>query len=330
MMNLNIKLLEGPGHLPIHLQIRHCLEYAIGFGQLTPGTRLPSVRELAIELAVAPNTVARAYQELQEGGLLVTQPGRGTFVSMLTEGESPTKVTGSALQNILQPAIASAQAIGFSRSEIMEAVGELLAENRIAVGFVGINQLVVDKWSAILEQEFDDLGIQVTSLTLDEVRQNPAEALRKLQSATRVFTLITTYAEVRSLLHPHDKKISALLSELSSATHQKLANLPRTGLIGLVCRDFYVSSLLGIISVYVDPERARRVSPDDENELRALIEEAEIVVHTLAAAEQVIPLVKSETKLVELEFVPNRVSFEQLRLVLGQEAVPSHPKDGAS
>ena len=178
MKNLNIKLLEGPGHLPIHLQIRHCLEYAIGFGQLPPGTRLPSVRELAIELEVAPNTVARAYQELQEGGLLVTQPGRGTFVSTLTEGESPTTVTGSALQNILQPAIASAQAIGFSRSEIMEAVGELLADNRIAVGFVGINQLVVDKWSAILEQEFDDLGIQVTSLTLDEVSQNPAEALR--------------------------------------------------------------------------------------------------------------------------------------------------------
>jgi len=330
MKNLNIKLLEGPGHLPIHLQIRHCLEYAIGFGQLTPGTRLPSVRELAIELEVAPNTVARAYQELQEGGLLVTQPGRGTFVSMLTEGESPTTVTGSALQSILQPAIASAQAIGFSRSEIMEVVDGLLADSRIAVGFVGINQRIVDKWSAILEQEFDDLGIQVTRLTLDEVRQNLTEALRKLQPVSRVFTLVTTYADVRSLLHPHGKKISVLLSELSSVTHQKLANLPRTGLIGLVCRDFYVSSLLGIISVYADSERVRRVSPDDENELRALIEEAEIVLHTLAAVEQVIPLVKPETKLVELEFVPNRASFEQLRLILGQEAVPAHSKNGAS
>ena len=330
MKNLNIKLLEGPGHLPIHLQIKHCLEYAIGFGQLTSGTQLPSVRELAIELEVAPNTVARAYQELQGGGLLVTQPGRGTFVSMLIEGESPTTVTGSALQNILQPAIASAQAIGFSRSEIMEVLDELLADNRIAVGFVGINQRVVDKWTAILEREFDDLGIQVTSLTLDEVCQNLAEALRKLQSAPRVFTLVTTYADVHNLLHPHGKKISALLSELSSATHQKLGNLSRTSLIGLVCRDFYVSSLLGIISVYADPERLRRVSPDDENEVRALIEEAEVVVHTLPAADQVVPLAKPETKLVELEFVPNRASFEQLRLVLRQEAALSHPKNGAS
>lgn len=63
MKNLTINLLKGPGHLPIHLQIMHCLEYAIGFGQLPPGTRLPSVRELATELQVAPNTVARAYAE---------------------------------------------------------------------------------------------------------------------------------------------------------------------------------------------------------------------------------------------------------------------------
>jgi GntR family transcriptional regulator len=321
MKDLKFKLLKGLGHLPIHVQIRHCLEYAIGFGQLPPSTRLPSVRELATELAVAPNTVSRAYQELRESGLLVTKPGRGTFVSDLLESEFSTIVSGSSLKRMLQPAIASAQAVGFSRSEIMEATDELLADRRITVGFVAINRTILDKWSAILEQEFGDLGICVTGFTLDEVHQDLNEVLFRLQSAHRVFTLVTTYADVRGLLHAHGKKVSALLSELSAATHQKLANLLGTGLIGLVCRDFYASSLLGIISAYVDPERVRCVSPDDENGVRCLIEEAKVIVHTLAATEQLIPLARPETKLIEVEFVPNRANFEQLHSILKQEAI---------
>jgi GntR family transcriptional regulator len=302
MDKFSIKLLEGAGYLPIHRQIKNGLEYAIGFGQLPAGTRLPSVRELASELKVAPNTVARAYQELQEDGFLVTQPGRGTFVSDLVETDTSSQVSRSTLQGVLQPAIASAFAIGFSRDEIIEGVNEILADKKIIVGFVGINQLLVDKWTAILEREFRDLGMQVLGFVLDEVRQDLTGTLRKLQAAHRVFTGVPTYAEVRRLLGDHNKKVSALLSELSVATHQVLANLPPTGLIGLVCRDFYVSSFLGVISAYVDSDRVRRVSPDDDDGIRKLVAEADVA--------------QPETKLIELEFVPNRASFEQLRSML--------------
>lgn len=68
-------------HTPIYLQIMEELRRALARGELRPGDRVPAVRELAARLLVNPNTVQRAYQELEREGLLVTRRGQGTFVA---------------------------------------------------------------------------------------------------------------------------------------------------------------------------------------------------------------------------------------------------------
>ena len=65
---------------PIYSQIVDGLRQQITAGILRPGDRLPSVRELASQLTINPNTIQRAYRELEAGGWLETQPGRGCFV----------------------------------------------------------------------------------------------------------------------------------------------------------------------------------------------------------------------------------------------------------
>jgi len=66
---------------PLYGQIKREIRRAVGMGVLQPGDQLPRVRELAVELRVNPNTVARAFRELQAEGLLVARQGSGTFVS---------------------------------------------------------------------------------------------------------------------------------------------------------------------------------------------------------------------------------------------------------
>ncbi|MDD9370322.1 MAG: GntR family transcriptional regulator [Acidimicrobiales bacterium] len=66
---------------PPYDQVRAAIEHAITEGDLPSGTRLPTVRALAADLGLAPNTVARAYRELEALGLLVAQGRRGTFVA---------------------------------------------------------------------------------------------------------------------------------------------------------------------------------------------------------------------------------------------------------
>lgn len=66
---------------PIYLQIMEQVRHAIGIGLFRPGDPLPTIRELALQLSINPNTVAKAIRELEREGVLVTRVGKGSFVS---------------------------------------------------------------------------------------------------------------------------------------------------------------------------------------------------------------------------------------------------------
>lgn len=66
--------------LPLHVQIETQVKHAIAAGALKQGEALPSVRKLAVELGINPNTAARAYQNLERDGVIATVPGGGTYV----------------------------------------------------------------------------------------------------------------------------------------------------------------------------------------------------------------------------------------------------------
>lgn len=73
--------LEPANGVPIYRQIIQQIEYAILSGRMRPGDRLPTIRALAVELKTNPNTIARAYGELEIRGILATQVGSGTYIS---------------------------------------------------------------------------------------------------------------------------------------------------------------------------------------------------------------------------------------------------------
>ena len=77
-MQIHISTHDG---VPVYLQILNQVKYLVAAGRLAPGEELPSVRALAERLVINPNTVARAYLELERAGLVVKRHGSGTYVS---------------------------------------------------------------------------------------------------------------------------------------------------------------------------------------------------------------------------------------------------------
>jgi len=69
------------GGVPPYLQIVNQIKYLVASGRLSAGERLPPVRKLAEQLVINPNTVARAYRELETAGVLTTRPGAGVYVA---------------------------------------------------------------------------------------------------------------------------------------------------------------------------------------------------------------------------------------------------------
>jgi GntR family transcriptional regulator len=78
---IEFRLDPGSG-VPTYLQLVHQVEHALRLGYLKPGDQLPRVREVVASLAINPNTVLKAYKELETKGLAVGRPGQGTFVEV--------------------------------------------------------------------------------------------------------------------------------------------------------------------------------------------------------------------------------------------------------
>ena len=108
--------------MPITEQIRNQIRALIGRGVLRPGDQLPTVRQLAADLRINFNTVARAYRLLEEDGLISVQHGRGTFVLAPTSSEAEASLKRQTLALLAQNLAKQAREMGFSLDETTEAL----------------------------------------------------------------------------------------------------------------------------------------------------------------------------------------------------------------
>lgn len=114
--------------VPVYRQIMDQITGALSSGTLASGAQLPTVRQVSVDLAINPNTVLRAYRELEIRGVLDTQQGTGTFVA-----ERPALLDVSArsrrLDHLLGDIAARAGEGGFSLEEVIKGLRERLPEN---------------------------------------------------------------------------------------------------------------------------------------------------------------------------------------------------------
>ncbi|WP_066316400.1 GntR family transcriptional regulator [Bacillus sp. FJAT-29814] len=105
---------------PIYIQIADHLSSQIVRGEIKAGDKLPSVREMAIQSGVNPNTIQRTYSEMERMGIVETKRGQGTFV---TENEQVLQALKTRLQtDIIGGFVQSMQELGFSQEEMIRGL----------------------------------------------------------------------------------------------------------------------------------------------------------------------------------------------------------------
>ena len=111
--------------VPVYRQLIDQVRSGIASGTLTAGDQLPTVRQLAVDLAINPNTVMRAYRELELGGLIETHQGTGTFIGRKKlEKNSPERER--QLGQMAGEFAARAGAAGFTLEDLIERLRDLL------------------------------------------------------------------------------------------------------------------------------------------------------------------------------------------------------------
>ncbi len=106
--------------MPLYAQLERTIRFAIATGKLQAGEQLPTVRQLAVELRINANTVAKVYSELERAGLVETRRGVGTFVSNISPEDEVRENDERQLGALVDRFIAEAGAHGFSVDDLIE------------------------------------------------------------------------------------------------------------------------------------------------------------------------------------------------------------------
>jgi GntR family transcriptional regulator len=109
---------------PIYAQLERGLRAAIATSRLRPGDQLPTVRQLAVDLRVNANTVARVYGELERAGVIETRRGVGSFISATPAQARPPREHDRRLRAFVTRVLADADTAGFTSDELIAALRE--------------------------------------------------------------------------------------------------------------------------------------------------------------------------------------------------------------
>jgi len=103
--------------VPIYLQVIEQVKRSVALGILGSGEQLPTVKQLALDLTINPNTVAKAYRELERDGVIETSPGRGSFVKSSGSADT-TRAATDVARGAIEAAVREAKSIGLDAGEI--------------------------------------------------------------------------------------------------------------------------------------------------------------------------------------------------------------------
>jgi len=125
-MEIEIEFQSG---IPLYEQIAHQVLELIEDGKLSPGDQLPTTRELAVKLGVNFNTVARAYRMLDQGKIISTQHGRGTFILEQKDSKRVRKQKEDNIEDLTKFYIRKATYLGFNPEEIRTCFESMVERN---------------------------------------------------------------------------------------------------------------------------------------------------------------------------------------------------------
>lgn len=232
------------------IQLKGQVEYAIACGELAPGARLPTVRQLAEHLGVSPVTVSQVYRELKWAGLLIARPGRGTFVTEAI-GVAVGDDHGRHVDALMDAVAAEGRRMGLDDAQLVHRFAAHLEHNqlhgqKITVVVVGVFPAATQGYADRLQAGLAGLA-RVRGTTFDDIEAGNTASTADVDLYV---TLPYRVSELRELVGD-----AALVSYLrflpSRQTRASLADIdPRQHVLGVARLPGFLSALEAGIARY--------------------------------------------------------------------------------
>jgi DNA-binding transcriptional regulator YhcF (GntR family) len=223
--------------LPIRQQIRGMIEYGISCGEFAVGEALPSVRDLAETLAVAPMTISQVYADLKRAGLIETRSGAGTYVADSTRAQIAARRGHAALHAEIDALIDHAETLGMRLPDLASLVNARLAYRtsagrRVSVIMAGLFGDATRAYARAIAAQLGDTAT-VQPVTLESLLDD-AETRARAASADLVVTFQTLHPQLAALLP--SSTVAAIRFIPSEETRRELAAIDPLARLGVVSR----------------------------------------------------------------------------------------------
>lgn len=224
--------------VPIASQIKGQIEYGVTYGLIEHGSRLPNVRELAKRLQVSPATVSQAYQDLHHDGILVSAPGRGTYVSEDLPAKVDTADRFSAVEAAVGHLAALARDLDIDEALVLQMLSRRLAEpagaRPLRIAFVGEFTAASEHYVEVIRRYIGDLDT-ITVATFAQLAGDP-QARAALTDRELVLTLAHKVRDLRDLMQggPPVEGVRFIPSAETRAALATVDPLERVGLLAVV------------------------------------------------------------------------------------------------
>lgn len=311
--------------LPVTLieQLKGQIVYAVATGQLCAGERLPSVREMATGLGVAPLTIVQAYRELARQGIVVTRPGAGTFVADVAGASHSAMLNDSRinLAQMIEGWLQQALLQGYTLDDVHRAFWERMAAASLApaplLWMVGNFKPATEAYAQEIAEILAGLRPQVVPILLSDLRQQLAAYLPELARVKLVLTVPTRLSEVRSLLEPHGCRVVAVAFRLSAETRQRLTSIgpdERVGIIATYAE--YLQSMVEEVGLYLALHRPAVCAVlGQEERIASLLAGVDVVIYA-SGSEAILERLPAGVRAIELRHAPEPDSVNRLRVYL--------------
>jgi GntR family transcriptional regulator len=316
--------IEPNGHLPVYVQLKEQLKFLILNGELEPGAKLPTIRQLAGFLGINRNTVQKAYQELEGEGLVACRRGQGCVVAENT-GASAQSVSPELL-GVIDRAIKAAGELGVGPDDLASYFyararqrPDLPLKRRIV--FVECEAAITSTIARTIQER---LGVEVSPVLLKDLREPTPEVEEQLRQAHVVATTFFHIQELRRLLAKTGKEVVALAVKPHLDNLIQIAGIPQGTSVGLVCvsQGCALELQRTLESAGVKGLDVNLGGADDLGHLSEMLPGRPVVIASDFVAEQVRPLLGPDQELIALDYTTlDEGAINLLRTIVNEEPV---------
>ncbi|MCQ8781445.1 GntR family transcriptional regulator [Mangrovibrevibacter kandeliae] len=299
--------------VPIRLQLKGLIEYGVACGELKAGEALPSVRDLAERISVAPMTVSQVYRELKAAGVIEARPGSGTFVANTRQARLAARPEAVQLRQHIDSLIDEGLAMGIRASDLASLVNARMfyrasLGRRVSVIMVGLFPEATASYARFIASRLGETAT-VEPLTVEAIQRRPEVKVRA-EAADLAITFVNRQREVAALL-PNTKVVSIRFIP-SEETRRALASLDPLLKLGVISRfpDFLPIMKAGVqrFAPHVPDITAATL---DAPEMEPLIERCDVIVYA-SGAEGVLQRFGPERPAIEYRHIPDPADIERI------------------